>query len=386
MDINLGDDIQEREDKNIILFDKGFNDIQELSSKKRLDQNKKKKKPTTWYSLYLILFKNTLSSNHLIPKEELKLRLNILRKYLPPYYNAPKTTDNLNSSSLLKKFTYHAYSKNNFIKKLLEKSNKRSSIFLFEEAETKENNNLNDSTNQVFKRRNRKTMTQKLDISKLNLFNFAGSRRGSIQKNKLLELKDINVIQEEPEKVNSKILQNFARNERVSPDKRKFGKRSTIKMEGQLMNKLIFRQKKKKQNSNFYFFEFERKAKLKLDKQNEFNELENINKDFLIRTPTDNEYSLILTDKRNMDISHTYFTEYLNKLNLETKNEKITTYKKELASQLLKFNELYYDSKLEDLGSDKTFNEIKSGCDLFINRFTLDKQEEKIISDLEKFL
>ena len=386
MDINLGDDIQEREDKNIILFDKGFNDIQELSSKKRLDQNKKKKKPTTWYSLYLILFKNTLSSNHLIPKEELKLRLNILRKYLPPYYNAPKTTDNLNSSSLLKKFTYHAYSKNNFIKKLLEKSNKRSSIFLFEEAETKENKNLNDSSNQVFKRRTRKTMTQKFDSSRLNLFNFAGSRRGSIQKNKLLELKDINVIQEEPEQVNSKILQNFARNERVSPDKRKFGKRSTIKMEGQLMNKLIFRQKKKKQNSNFYFFEFERKAKLKLDKQNEFNELENINKDFLIRTPTDNEYSLILTDKRNMDISHTYFTEYLNKLNLETKNEKITTYKKELASQLLKFNELYYDSKLEDLGSDKTFNEIKSGCDLFINRFTLDKQEEKIISDLEKFL
>ena len=76
----------------------------------------------------------------------------------------------------------------------------------------------------------------------------------------------------------------------------------------------------------------------------------------------------------------------LIKENLETKNEKITTYKKELASQLLKFNELYYDSKLEDLGSDKTFNEIKSGCDLFINRFTLDKQEEKIISDLEKFL
>ena len=138
--------------------------------------------------------------------------------------------------------------------------------------------------------------------------------------------------------------------------------------------------------SNFYFFEFERKAKLKMDKQNEFNELEGINKEFLIRTPNDNEYSLILTDRRNMDNSHTYFMEYLNKLNLETKNEKITTYKKELASQLLKFNELYYDSKLEDLGSDKTFNEIKSGCDLFINRFTLDKQEDKTISDLEKFL
>ena len=225
-----------------------------------------------------------------------------------------------------------------------------------------------------------------MEISRLNLFNFRGGRKDTVQKNKPLELKDINVIQEVPEKSISKNLQNFSRNDSPSPDKRKRAKRSTIKMEGPVMNRILFKQKKKKQMSNFYFFEFERKAKLKMDKQNEFNELEGINKEFLIRTPNDNEYSLILTDRRNMDNSHTYFMEYLNKLNLETKNEKITTYKKELASQLLKFNELYYDSKLEDLGSDKTFNEIKSGCDLFINRFTLDKQEDKTISDLEKFL
>ena len=385
MDINLGDDIQEREDKNIILFDKGFNDIQELSSQKRLAQNAIKNKPINWYTLYLILFKNTLSSKHLIPKEELKLRLNILRKHLPSFYNAPKTTDNLNSSSLLKKFTYHVYSKSNFIKRLLDKSNIRSSIFLFDEQENKENN-LNDSQSQIFQRRIRKTRTQKMELSRLNLFNFGGGRKDTAQKNKPLELKDINVIQEVPEKSISKNLQNFSRNDSPSPDKRKRAKRSTIKMEGPVMNRILFKQKKKKQMSNFYFFEFERKAKLKMDKQNEFNELEGINKEFLIRTPNDNEYSLILTDRRNMDNSHTYFMEYLNKLNLETKNEKITTYKKELASQLLKFNELYYDSKLEDLGSDKTFNEIKSGCDLFINRFTLDKQEDKTISDLEKFL
>ena len=106
MDINLGSDIQNRMDKNIVLFDKGFNDIQELSSQKKLAHNAIKNKPINWYTLYLILFKNTLSSKHLIPKEELKLRLNILRKHLPSFYNAPKTTDNLNSSSLLKKFTY----------------------------------------------------------------------------------------------------------------------------------------------------------------------------------------------------------------------------------------------------------------------------------------
>ena len=385
MDINLVSDIQNRMDKNIVLFDKGFNDIQELSSQKRLAHNAIKNKPINWYTLYLILFKNTLSSKHLIPKEELKLRLNILRKHLPSFYNAPKTTDNLNSSSLLKKFTYHAYSKSNFIKRLLDKSNMRSSIFLFDEQENKENN-LNDSQSQIFQRRIRKTRTQKMEISRLNLFNFRGGRKDTVQKNKPLELKDINVIQEVPEKSISKNLQNFSRNDSPSPDKRKRAKRSTIKMEGPVMNRILFKQKKKKQMSNFYFFEFERKAKLKMDKQNEFNELEGINKEFLIRTPNDNEYSLILTDRRNMDNSHTYFMEYLNKLNLETKNEKITTYKKELASQLLKFNELYYDSKLEDLGSDKTFNEIKSGCDLFINRFTLDKQEDKTISDLEKFL
>ena len=87
-----------------------------------------------------------------------------------------------------------------------------------------------------------------MELSRLNLFNFGGGRKDTAQKNKPLELKDINVIQEVPEKGISKNLQNFSRNDSPSPDKRKRAKRSTIKMEGQVMNRILFKQKKKKTN------------------------------------------------------------------------------------------------------------------------------------------
>ena len=41
-----------------------------------------------------MLFKNTLTSKSLVPKEELKLRLNIIRQYLPSYYNCLKILRN----------------------------------------------------------------------------------------------------------------------------------------------------------------------------------------------------------------------------------------------------------------------------------------------------
>ena len=369
--------------ENLILFDKGFNDIQELSVRKKLSQYNSKRKPITWYTLYMILFKNTLSSKSFIPKEELKLRLNIIRKHLPPFYNAPKSSENINSNSLLKKFTYHVYPKNNFYKKLLEKSKERASIFLFEEGENKEKEENERPQSPVFQRRIRKTKTQKFTSSNINLFNFGG-RRGSIGRIKPLESNDLKAIQEYSPKKENKISKNLMRVD--SPNRRKIGKRSTLKMEGQMINKLVFNQRKKKQNSNLYFFELERKAKLKMDKQNELTDLEKIDTDFLIRTPNDNEFSLELSDKRTMNGNRTYFYEYLNKLNLETKNEKINTYKREVATQLLKFNDFYFDSKLEDFGHDKLFSEIKGNCDLFINKFKMDKYEEKKISDLEKFL
>ena len=378
MENKTEDNNQEKIDKNLILFDKGFNDIQELSIRRKLDQTTKKRKPINWYTLYIILFKNTLSSKRLIPNEELKLRLNIFREKLPPFYNVPKSTENLNSNSLLKKFTYHVYSKNNFLKRLLEKNQKRSSIFLFEEGEQKEKES-NDNKNHIFTRRIKKTKTQKFSSSNINLFNF-GQRRGSLKKQ---SPHDLNVINEYSPKRNSKIFQNFTKIE--SQDRRKLIKRSTIKYEGPMINKLLFSQKKKN-NSGLFFYELEKKAKLNLDKKNELDELNKIDRDILIRTPKDNEYSLVLSDKRNMEKDQTYFHEYLNKINTETKNEKNNTYKKEVATQLLKFNDLCFDSKLDDFGNDKVFSEIKNNCDLFINLFNLDKQEEKNINDLDKFL
>jgi predicted HicB family RNase H-like nuclease len=294
----------------------------------------------------------------------------------------PKSSENLNSNSLLKKFTYHVYSKNNFFQKLLEKTN-RGSIFLFDDGENKEIEQNEEKNNKVFQRRIRKTKTQKFSTANMNLFNFGG-RRGSVGKIKPLESQDLKVIQEYSPKKEPKIIETLTRTE--FPSKRKYSKRITLRMEGQMMNKLVFNQRKKKKNSNLFFFELERKAKLKLDKQNELNDLEKIDADYLIRTPNDNEFSLELSDKRTMNGNRTYFYEYLNKLNAETKNEKVNTYKREIASQLLKFSDFYFDSKLDDFGHDKLFSEIKSSCDLFINKFKLDNYEEKKISDLDKFL
>ena len=133
---------------------------------------------------------------------------------------------------------------------------------------------------------------------------------------------------------------------------------------------------------------FSKNVKVKLDKNN--NDVYNIaskNKEFIIRTPNDNEYPLVLCEKRMINNSNqTYFYSCLNKLNEDTKNEKINTYKKEVTSQILKFNELYYDSKIDDFSQDTLFNEIKSTCDMFINKFNFDDQEEKNLADLDKFL
>jgi hypothetical protein len=88
----------------------------------------------------------------------------------------------------------------------------------------------------------------------------------------------------------------------------------------------------------------------------------------------------------NNNNNQTYFIDSLNKLNDETKNIKINSYKTEVASQFLKFNEIFYDTKIDDLSQDHLFNEIKNTCDLFINKFNFDNQEEKNLADLDKFI
>ena len=103
MEKNITENNIDKLDKELLLFDKGFNDIQEISSKKKLTSEHTKKNHVTWFTLYLKLFKNALSSKNLIPKEELKLRLNIMRKYLPSYYNVPKSNEITNLLSFKKR-------------------------------------------------------------------------------------------------------------------------------------------------------------------------------------------------------------------------------------------------------------------------------------------
>ena len=378
----MNDDINDyrkmKKNKELLLFDKGLNEleIKEIDDKSDylsdFNTTKKNKKQINWFTLYLVLFKNTLSSKNLVPKEELKLRLNIIRKYLPSYHNCPKTTEESNSNSILKKFTYHLFTKNNLLQKMFDRKTSKNLIFFDDDKEASSNMNNNDN-NDFYSRKKVRTKTLKHN-SRLNLF-FSEKKTNRIH-NDLNEIPEAKIIEE--------------KNSNEEPiRKRPTTKRFTIKPSEEnhlkISHKLSLSSKKGQVN---YMNFFSKNVKVKLDKNN--NDVYNVaskNKEFIIRTPNDNEYPLVLCEKRMINnTNQTYFYSCLNKLNEDTKNEKINTYKKEVTSQILKFNELYYDSKIDDFSQDNLFNEIKSTCDMFINKFNFDDQEEKNLADLDKFL
>ena len=103
-------------------------------------------------------------------------------------------------------------------------------------------------------------------------------------------------------------------------------------------------------------------------------------------TPTDNEFPLVLSQKRTYNTKPSFFFESLNKIKELTKQEKIKTFQKEFTSQILKFNDLYFDPKIDDFYNDKLFNDVKATCDLFINKFNIDSEEEKNLADLDNYL
>ena len=377
-DDNTDDYRKMKKNKELLLFDKGLNELEIKEIDEKTDHNsdinttKKNKKEINWFTLYLVLFKNTLSSKNLVPKEELKLRLNIIRKYLPSYHNCPKTTEESNSNSILKKFTYHLFTKNNLLQKMFDKKASKKLILFDDDKEISSNMNNLDN-NEFFSRKVTRTKTLKHN-SKLNLF-FSEKKTNRIQN-------DLNEIPE------SRIIEEKNSNEVPIVQKRSTVKRFTIKPNEEnlrISHKLSLSSKKGQVNYKDFF---PKNVKVKLDKNN--NDVYNVasrNKEFIIRTPNDNEYPLVLCEKRMINnTNQTYFYSCLNKLNEDTKNEKINTYKKEVTSQILKFNELYYDSKIDDFSQDILFNEIKSTCDMFINKFNFDDQEEKNLADLDKFL
>lgn len=368
----------DKKDRELILFDKGLNEIP-YNEKKEKENTNKKRKNINWFTVYMILFKNTLNSKNLVPKEELKLRLSIIRKYLPPFYNCQKNIENSNTNSILKKFSYHLYSKSNLMQRLIEKKNTKR-ILDFDE------DNEDDSIPKIYRsetvaRRRTKTKTEKFSFSKLNLF----SDKKHKQKKSLGLFKAPLEIVEENNDVKLSSL-----------DKRNSRKRGTLKssekylFSGNRFNINLRREELSKKTSDLNkFYEIEKNVKVKFGKKNtELNKINN-NKDVVIRTPNDSEYPLVLTEKRltnNNNNNQTYFMDFLNKLNEETKSEKINSYKKEVTSQILKFNEMFFDTKMDDFSKDNLFNELKSTCDMFINKFSFDTQEEKNLGDLDKFL
>ena len=362
----------ERKDRNLILFDNGFTELQckEKKPKKKENENTPKKNNINWFTFYIVLFKNTLGSKHLVPTEELKLRLNIIRQYLPPFYNCQKYIEDSNSKSIIKKFTYHLYSKNNSIKKMIERKNQN--ILNFDDDNENEENNTNIDVNQII-RRPSKTRTQSQSFSKFNL-HFLNDKN--------------NVKKNYPQHISQKlkIIQEFDKpQEKQTPQTKPNLKSSCISGVSGWDGKTSSSPKK----PNSKHLDIEKNVKIRFSKKNvELNSLDN-NKDIVIRTPNDNEFPLILTDKRMMNSNNnnqTFFIDCLNKLNEETKNIKINSYKKEVTSQILKFNDIFFDTKIDDLSQDHLFNEIKNTCDIFINKFNFDNQEEKNLGDLDKFI
>ena len=108
--------------------------------------------------------------------------------------------------------------------------------------------------------------------------------------------------------------------------------------------------------------------------------------EILLGTPTDSEFPLVLSQKRSYNTKPSFFFESLNKIKELTKHEKIKTFQKEFTSQILKFNDLYFDPKIDDFYNDKLFNDVKATCDLFINKFHIDSEEEKNLADLDNYL
>ncbi len=389
MEKNINDDYnKEKIDRNLLLFDNGFTELSYNGKNETINKNEiegLKRKNINWYTFYLILFKNTLISKSLVPKEELKLRLNVIRQYLPPYYNCQKNIENSNTNSIMKKFTYHIYSRNNLLKKLIEKKNERKFSFYEDENESEEENSMQSIQENKFERRKSKTRTEKFTFSKLNLLFFndkklVSQKTSNIKKQKLKVIEEYQIKNSSQEKKRTPIkLSTTKYNEKFSINKKLF----------MSPNNDSKSPSKKSSNLNVKFLEMEKNVKVKFN--NKFNglgnEFENNNKEIIIRTPNDNEYPLVLTEKRMINNNNqTYFMDFLNKLNDETKNEKINTYKKEVTSQILKFNEMYFDTKMEDFSQDNLFNELKSTCDMFINKFNFDNQEEKNLGDLDKFL
>jgi hypothetical protein len=210
--------------------------------------------------------------------------------------------------------------------------------------------------------------------------------------------KDKNKINSNRKYLNDVGLEVLPENDDFSTVEKKHNdkKRLTINEKSPLKNSI-----KKASNSNKKEKEKETKNRTNLKIPNtpiKFKELNNsfnldedkTNKkeknEIILGTPTDSEFPLVLSQKRLYNTKPSFFFESVNKIKEQTKEEKIKTFQKEFTSQILKFNDLYFDPKIDDFYNDKLFNDVKATCDLFINKFKIDSEEEKNLADLDNYI
>ena len=385
---------EEKAKKDLLIFDRG---LSELPIQKYKEKEVKQK--INWFTLYKIFFKNILNSKDVIPIDELILRFNIIRKSLPKYYKGYKGNDS-NSSAIIKKFTYHIC-KN--------KKKKKSPLRLRQSSEEK-NTNLRFEKKMIsegsinFKRRSEKKtktvkVTNKLNLEFLNKNKNSNKNNNYLRPNKpsglevLLENDDFSVG-------NGKKEEELEKNvELPNLDLKNKGKKMTIinrnkrsiNMESNMNRKESKESKELKDvkvrvkfnNNNIL-----NSARVKFNNNNTDNSKDDNDEgnEILLGTPTDSEFPLVLSQKRSYNTKPSFFFESLNKIKELTKHEKIKTFQKEFTSQILKFNDLYFDPKIDDFYNDKLFNDVKATCDLFINKFHIDSEEEKNLADLDNYL
>ncbi len=376
----------EKSKKEFLIFDRGL-------SKLTMTNNSEKelKKKVNWFTLYKILFKNILSSKDVIPLDELILRFNIIRSSLPKYYKGYKGNDS-NSNAIIKKFTYHickTKKRNKSLIKLRQNS---------EEVKKKlhlENKNSSNSVSPFKARGIKKTKTVKV-THKLNL-EFLNKDKSNKNKNILPQTSSPLEILYENDDISARDRkQSDLENNLDQPSlqSKRDNKKAT------LTNRILSKSSHK--NVNSYKKELKKTVKInnnafldlsrvKINSNNIINtdnskeESKEGNK-IILGTPTDNEFPLVLSQKRSYNTKPSFFFESLNKIKELTKQEKIKTFQKEFTSQILKFNDLYFDPKIDDFYNDKLFNDVKATCDLFINKFNIDSEEEKNLADLDNYL
>ena len=385
---------EEKAKKEFLIFDRG---LSELTVEKYKEKVVRKK--INWFTLYKILFKNILNSHDVIPLDELILRFNIIRNSLPKYYKGYKGNES-NSCAIIKKFTYH-------ICKNKKKKKKRSPLKKRESSEDNQNlkfpSKFNSEGGILFKRRSeKKTKTVKV-TNKLNL-DFLNKNKtiNSTKNNNLLYAKkgsNLEVLIENDDfsprgekKSSKKLVENFEKNEPFQNQRMKDKcKKLTISnrnQNGKQFNNILnidekdSKVKVKFNNNNTLSNTSRVRVNNNTDNSGEDNEENHI----VLGTPTDNEFPLVLSQKRTYNTKPSFFFESLNKIKELTKQEKIKTFQKEFTSQILKFNDLYFDPKIDDFYNDKLFNDVKATCDLFINKFNIDSEEEKNLADLDNYL